>query len=86
MVRDVLDIVILEAAQNMRDGVDFADIGQKLVSETLALRRAAEAVTTGRLAPASLYTHTYGLDELGEALEAARTRPEGFLKALVRMD
>jgi hypothetical protein len=30
-----------------------------------------------------LYTHRFPLDRLGDALEAARTRPDGFLKALV---
>ena len=31
------DIVILETAQHMGDGVTFADIGQKLVAKALAL-------------------------------------------------
>ncbi len=47
------------------------------------IREAAEAVADGRLDPGPLYTHTYPLDRLDEALEAARTRPDGFLKALV---
>ena len=38
---DVGDVVILEAAQHMHDGVDLADVGEKLVAEAFALRRAA---------------------------------------------
>jgi threonine dehydrogenase-like Zn-dependent dehydrogenase len=47
------------------------------------IRDAVEAVASGRLDPTPLYTHTYSLDQLGEALDATRDRPDGFLKALV---
>lgn len=47
------------------------------------LREAAKAVASGRLDPEPLYTHRYGLDQLGEALAATRDKPEGFVKALV---
>lgn len=47
------------------------------------LREAVDAVASGRLDPSTLYTHTYPLDRLGEALDATRDRPDGFLKALV---
>jgi threonine dehydrogenase-like Zn-dependent dehydrogenase len=47
------------------------------------IRDAVEAVASGRLDPSPLYTHTYPLDRLGEALDATRDRPDGFLKALV---
>ena len=47
------------------------------------IREAVEAVASGRLDPSPLYTHTYPLDRLGEALDATRDRPDGFLKALV---
>ena len=47
------------------------------------MQEAVEAVASGRLDPAPLYTHTYSLDELGAALDATRDRPDGFLKALV---
>ena len=47
------------------------------------MRLAIEAIAERRLDPAPLYTHTFPLDRLGDALEAARTRPEGFMKALV---
>ena len=38
---DVGDIVVLEAAHHMGDGVDLADVGQELVAEPLALGGAA---------------------------------------------
>jgi len=47
------------------------------------IRAAVDAVASGALDPAPLYTHHYPLDRLGDALEATRTRPDGFLKALV---
>lgn len=47
------------------------------------IREAVEAVASGRLDPSALYTHTYPLSRLDEALDATRDRPDGFLKALV---
>lgn len=47
------------------------------------MRAAVEAVACGQLDPSPLYTHMYPLDRLGEALDATRDRPDGFLKALV---
>ncbi|HEY0114066.1 MAG TPA: zinc-binding dehydrogenase [Allosphingosinicella sp.] len=47
------------------------------------IREAVEAVASGRLDPTPLYTHSFPLERLGEALDATRDRPEGFLKALV---
>jgi threonine dehydrogenase-like Zn-dependent dehydrogenase len=47
------------------------------------IREAVEMVASGRLDPSPLYTHRYTLDQLDEALNATRDRPDGFLKALV---
>jgi threonine dehydrogenase-like Zn-dependent dehydrogenase len=47
------------------------------------IRAAVDAVADGRLDPSPLYTHTFRLDQLGDALDATRDRPDGFLKALV---
>lgn len=47
------------------------------------MREAVDAIASGRLDPSVLYTHTYPLDRLDEALNATRDRPDGFLKALV---
>jgi threonine dehydrogenase-like Zn-dependent dehydrogenase len=48
------------------------------------IRKAVEAVASGRLDPAPLYTHSFRLERLDAALDATRDRPDGFLKALVR--
>ncbi|WP_458095695.1 MDR/zinc-dependent alcohol dehydrogenase-like family protein [Roseomonas sp. WA12] len=50
------------------------------------IREAVEAVAAGRIDPRPLMTHEFGLDRLGEALDATRDRPDGFLKALVRFE
>jgi threonine dehydrogenase-like Zn-dependent dehydrogenase len=47
------------------------------------IRGAVEAVSSGLLNPARLYTHTFQLDQLDQAFETMRERPDGFLKALV---
>jgi threonine dehydrogenase-like Zn-dependent dehydrogenase len=47
------------------------------------MRTAVELMVAGVLDPAPLYTHQLPLEQLGEALELTRTRPDGFLKALV---
>jgi threonine dehydrogenase-like Zn-dependent dehydrogenase len=47
------------------------------------IREAVDAVASGRLDPAPLYTHRFPLGRLGDALDATRDRPDGFLKALV---
>jgi threonine dehydrogenase-like Zn-dependent dehydrogenase len=49
------------------------------------IREAVDAVASGRLDPSPLYTHRYPLARLGEALDATRDRPDGFLKALVTL-
>ena len=47
------------------------------------LREAVAAVASGRIDPNPLYTHIYPLDRVGEALDATRDKPDGFVKALV---
>ncbi len=47
------------------------------------IRIAVDLVARGRLDPSSLYTHRFPLEQVGEALEAAQQRPDGFVKALV---
>ena len=47
------------------------------------MREAIDALAAGRLDPSPLYTHRFPLERVGEALDAARDRPEGFVKALV---
>ncbi|HEV7990596.1 MAG TPA: zinc-binding dehydrogenase [Gemmatimonadaceae bacterium] len=47
------------------------------------IREAVDAMARGVLDPAPLFTHRYPLDELGDAMEATRERPDGFMKALI---
>ncbi len=47
------------------------------------IREAVDAVGSGRIDPSVLYTHVFPLERLGDALNATRDRPDGFLKALV---
>ncbi|MGH9936066.1 MAG: zinc-binding dehydrogenase, partial [Blastocatellia bacterium] len=49
------------------------------------MREVVDAVASGRLNPAPLYTHTFRLDQLDRAMEMMRLRPDGFLKALIMM-
>lgn len=52
---------------------------------TGGIQRAVNAVAGGELDPTPLYTHTFPLGRLGDALNATRDRPEGFMKALVTL-
>lgn len=47
------------------------------------MRAAVDLVTSGKLDPLPLYTHRFDLDQLPEAFEAMRQRPDGFLKAWI---
>src|SRR3954468_3851528 len=47
------------------------------------IRAAVDAMAAGTIDPSPLLTHRFPLDRLGDALEAARTRPDGFMKAVV---
>jgi threonine dehydrogenase-like Zn-dependent dehydrogenase len=47
------------------------------------MRAAAAAAAAGDFDPRRVITHQFPLAALGEALEAARTRPDGFTKAVV---
>lgn len=49
------------------------------------VREAVEAVASGRLDPAPLYTHRYPLERLGEALDATRDKPDHFVKAIITL-
>lgn len=49
----------------------------------MGMRAAILAVAGGWLDPSPLYTHRLALEELPRAFELMRTRPDGFLKALL---
>lgn len=52
---------------------------------TKGIRRAIQAILAGRLDPWSLITHEYPLEQLDKALNDTRDRPEGFVKATIRL-
>jgi threonine dehydrogenase-like Zn-dependent dehydrogenase len=47
------------------------------------IRAGIREVVAGRLTPGPLYTHSFPLERIGDAFEAARARSDGFMKALV---
>jgi 2-desacetyl-2-hydroxyethyl bacteriochlorophyllide A dehydrogenase len=66
------------------NGIDVVNAHERDPQVRLdGIRAAAAAVAAGRLDPSPLYTHTYPLDRLAEAMDAMVERPDGFLKALV---
>ncbi|MBT2245056.1 MULTISPECIES: MDR/zinc-dependent alcohol dehydrogenase-like family protein [Sphingobium] len=47
------------------------------------MREAVTAIAQGMLDPTRLVTHRYRLDQLDQALDATRDKPEGFVKAAI---
>jgi threonine dehydrogenase-like Zn-dependent dehydrogenase len=67
-------------------GLDVVNAHERDPAAYLAgMQAAADAVASGRIDPSPLYTHTFPLDRLGDALDMTRDRPDGFVKALVTM-
>lgn len=67
-------------------GIDVVNAHERdLAVQLRGVREAVEAVASGRLDTAPLYTHRYPLDALGEALDATRDKPDGFVKALIEL-
>jgi threonine dehydrogenase-like Zn-dependent dehydrogenase len=65
-------------------GLDVINAHERDPSAYVAgIAAAVDALSSGRLAPASLYTHRVPLARAGEAFELLRTRPAGFVKAVV---
>ena len=67
-------------------GIDVANAHERDPAVNLrGLREAVEAVASGQFDPAPLYTHSYPLERLGEALDATRDKPGNFVKALISL-
>jgi threonine dehydrogenase-like Zn-dependent dehydrogenase len=49
------------------------------------MREAVRAVERGTIDPRPLYTDEFPLERLGDALNMSAERPDGFMKALIRM-
>ncbi len=50
------------------------------------VRRAVSAVLSGRIDPFPLLTHELAMSQLDEAFELTRSRPDGFIKAVLRTE
>jgi threonine dehydrogenase-like Zn-dependent dehydrogenase len=65
-------------------GIDVVNAHERdPVAYVRGMREAVELLVSGVLDPAPLFTHRFPLDRLGDALDAAAARPDGFVKALV---
>jgi threonine dehydrogenase-like Zn-dependent dehydrogenase len=65
-------------------GIDVVNAHERDPQVVLGgLREAVELVRTGELDVDALVTHRLPLERLGDAFELARTRPAGFVKAVV---
>jgi threonine dehydrogenase-like Zn-dependent dehydrogenase len=47
--------------------------------------QAIRAVQAGLLNPVPLYTHSFQLERLNDALNIVAQRPDGFMKALIKL-
>ncbi|MDB5173902.1 MAG: Zn-dependent alcohol dehydrogenase GroES-like protein [Phycisphaerales bacterium] len=67
-------------------GIDVINAHERDVRTYIdGIQAAVEAVSAGTLDPWPLYTHVFPLGGLAEALTMTRDRPDGFMKALIRM-
>jgi threonine dehydrogenase-like Zn-dependent dehydrogenase len=65
-------------------GLDIINAHEREASKYVhGMRRALSAIESRELDPLPLYTHRYGLEDLGQALQVTHDRPDGFIKALV---
>ncbi|MBB1600449.1 zinc-binding dehydrogenase [Variovorax sp. UMC13] len=65
-------------------GFDVVNAHERDPAQYVAgIRSAVDLMSAGVIDPSLLFTHRFPLDRLGEALDLARQRPDGFLKAVV---
>lgn len=66
-------------------GIDVINAHERDATKYLTgMQKAADAVATGVLDPSFLYTHVLPLNDLSKGFELTRSRPDGFMKALVQ--
>ncbi|MGD9765036.1 MAG: zinc-binding dehydrogenase [Candidatus Binatia bacterium] len=66
-------------------GIDVINAHERYPEVIAAgVRSAVELVRHGIIDPNELCTHTFALEQLGDALGALEMRPDGFLKAVIR--
>jgi threonine dehydrogenase-like Zn-dependent dehydrogenase len=49
------------------------------------MQEAVHAVVSGKVDPLPLYTHTFPLEKIGEAFKTMAARPDGFMKAIIKL-
>jgi threonine dehydrogenase-like Zn-dependent dehydrogenase len=65
-------------------GIDVINAHERDPKKYLTgMQSAVEAVTGGIIDPSFLYTHVLPLQEVGKGFELTKSRPDGFMKALV---
>jgi threonine dehydrogenase-like Zn-dependent dehydrogenase len=65
-------------------GLDVINAHERDPQEYIrGIRDAVAAVEQGVLRPDALYTHHYPLDDMQQAFDALKNRPDGFMKALI---
>ena len=65
-------------------GIDVINAHERDPQEYIkGIRAAVEAVADGTLNPDKLYTHTYTLENIDKAFDNLKSRPDGFVKALI---
>ncbi|MDB4988506.1 MAG: L-iditol 2-dehydrogenase [Myxococcaceae bacterium] len=68
-------------------GFDVINAHERDARVSLAgMRAALSAILEGTLDPRPLYTHQFALRDIADAFRCTQERPEGFMKALVRME
>lgn len=68
-------------------GIDVVNAHERAVERYAAgIRAAADAVLDGCIDPIPLLTHSLPLADVARAFELTRTRPDGFVKAIVTME
>jgi threonine dehydrogenase-like Zn-dependent dehydrogenase len=67
-------------------GIDVINAHERDAAKYLTgMRHAVEAVINGTIDPQLLYTDILSLDEVGKGFELTGSRPDGFMKALIKL-
>lgn len=65
-------------------GLDVINAHERATDRYVSgIRRAAEAIASGKIDPTPLYTHRFPRDEAEKAFRTATERPDGFMKAVI---
>jgi threonine dehydrogenase-like Zn-dependent dehydrogenase len=67
-------------------GIDVINAHERDTSKYISgMQKAINAVSTGIIDPALLYTDILSLDDIGKGFDLTTSRPDGFMKALVKI-